>query len=114
MKIKVVKQPLSLCVVTNQMFHTVYRWLPIITHQIVTIQIISFSVQSIETLLNSIRIQHWHYYHLKMFSYQLGFLTRSSQKINYPFDCPTGSTFTRMDSTTDEYDRFLKIFFRLL
>lgn len=66
MKIKVVKQPFGLAIVTNQMFHAINGRLSIVTYQVVSIEIVASGVQSIESLLYSIRVEHGNHNYLKM------------------------------------------------
>ena len=111
MKIEIVKQSLCLTVVSDQMFHAVYRGLSIVTHKIISIEIIPSSVKSVKSLLNSIRIQHRNNDNLKIFPNYFSILLLASQIFQYPLNSPTRSSLPRMNSTTDQNNRFLEISF---
>lgn len=75
MQVEIVQQSLGLVVMPNQVLHAVNRWLPIVTHQIVTVQIVPTGIQTIQPFLNSIRIQHRYNDNLKVFPDKFGFFS---------------------------------------
>jgi hypothetical protein len=55
-------------VVSDEMFHAINGRLPVVTNQIVSIEVVPLRIQPIKTLFHSIRIQHGHNHNLEVFS----------------------------------------------
>ena len=106
MQVKIIEQSLGLMVVPNQMLHTVDRRLPVVTDQIVSIQVVPFGIKSIKTFLNPIRVQHRHYDHLEMLSNEFSFRVRTQQKFDDALSCPARPNLSRVDPGADEDDWF--------
>ena len=93
MDIEIVEQSLGLLVVSDEMLHAVNRRLPVVTHQIVSIEIMALRVQSVQALLDAVWIEHGNNHYLEMFPQCFGIVCIADKEVDHAFHCPARCTF---------------------
>lgn len=96
------------------MLHAVDRWLSVVTNQIVAIQVMPFGIEPVQPLVDSIWIEHWDYYYLKIFPQCFRIFLLAEYVLNYAFDRPAGWTLSRMYSPANQNHGLMEEFLFVL